>query len=121
VHAVRGNDLYLAASRNIPAEVLDRVTHVPYGKGMAGLAQARREPIQTCNLQEDASGRINPMAKLVSGRAAIALPVLTKGGDVRAVIGLAFADEWEISVSRTADLMGVAETVPTTAESGESA
>jgi L-methionine (R)-S-oxide reductase len=120
VHVARGEDLYLTASRNIPAPVLERVAHVPHGKGMAGLAQVQRKPVQTCNLQTDDSGRINPMAKLVSGQSAVALPVLAGQSTVRAVVGFAFAHDGEISESRTAELMRIAETVPAAAEAGDS-
>ena len=40
------------------------------------------------------------MAKLVSGQAAVALPVLGADGDVRAVVGFAFAEEGELPVEQ---------------------
>src|SRR5687767_12913363 len=76
VHLQRGTELILAASKNLPPPVVAAVSVVPYGKGMAGAAQARKAPVQTCNLQSDDSGVIRPGAKAVNAQAAVALPVL---------------------------------------------
>jgi L-methionine (R)-S-oxide reductase len=112
VHVQRNGDLFLAAAVNIPAPVVERVRHVPHGKGMAGLAQVQRAPVQTCNLQTEPPGKINPMAKLVSGQAAVALPVFAPDGEVRAVVGFAFAEEGELSDARIAALARLADGVP---------
>ena len=100
VHHERGGDLYLTAAVAIPEAVLDRVRHVPHGKGMAGLAQVRREPVQTCNLLTDDTGRINPVARLVGGGAAAAIPVFRPRAEVYAVVGFAFEAEGEIPPER---------------------
>src|SRR2546423_5610064 len=84
VHVQRGDDLYLTAAHNIPPKVIAIVAHVPHGKGMAGLAQVKKQPMQTCNLQTDETGNIRPCAKAVDTQAAIALPVLDEAGAVRA-------------------------------------
>jgi hypothetical protein len=52
VRVQRGEDLYLTAAQNIPPQVLAIVAHVPHGKGMAGAAQVKKAPVQTCNLQD---------------------------------------------------------------------
>ena len=56
---------------------------------MAGVAQVRKEPVQTCNLQTDETGNIKPGAKAVNAQAAIALPVFDSALAVRAVVGIA--------------------------------
>jgi L-methionine (R)-S-oxide reductase len=112
VHVQRGDDLYLTAAHRIPPQVIAVVAHVPHGKGMAGVAQVRREPVQTCNLQTDASGTIKPGAKAVNAQAAIALPVLDDGGNVRAVVGIAWNEEGEIDAAREQELMGLAAALP---------
>ena len=93
VHLCRDGGLRLAAAVNIPPKVMEVVTWVPSGKGMAGLALERGESIQTCNLQEDRSGAVKPGAKAVNAQAAIAMPVRKEGGEIVAVVGAAFADE----------------------------
>src|ERR1700683_1769780 len=67
----RGHDLFLTAALNLPPPVMAAVAFVPRGKGMAGLAQVRRAPVQTCNLQMDESSTVKPGAKAVNARAGI--------------------------------------------------
>src|SRR5258708_38253548 len=93
VHEQRGDDLYLTAAHNIPPPVIAIVAHVPHGKGMAGLAQVRKEPVQTCNLQTDETGNVKPGAKAVNAKAGVALPVLDSDGGVRAGVGIAWSRE----------------------------
>ncbi len=113
VHREREGDLHLTAAVNIPPPVLERVTLVPRSKGMAGIAQVQGRPVQTCNLQkDDGGGQINPMAKLVGGQAAIALPVGDGDGAVRAVVGIAFGFEGEIGADLEGRLAQAAATLP---------
>ena len=112
VHHERDGDLVLTAAVNIPPPVLDRVRTVARGKGMAGLAQVRRASVQTCNLQTDDSGRINPMARLVGGGSAVAIPVFRGEGEVYAVVGLSFDVEGEIPAERLRALEAAVANVP---------
>ncbi|MFN0129739.1 MAG: GAF domain-containing protein [Verrucomicrobiales bacterium] len=92
--AVDGH-LKLAAQTGLPAPVAAIVAVVPVGKGMAGLAAERREPVQTCNLQTDATGDIRPGAKAVPVQASVAVPMIVDG-QLRGVLGFARSDyhEW---------------------------
>lgn len=112
VHLQRGTDLELVAALNIPPPVVNAVKHVPHGKGMAGLAQVRKAPVQTCNLKEDATGHIKPGAKAVDARAGVALPVLDATGRVLAVVGIAFTEEGVIPPEREQALMAAASRLP---------
>jgi L-methionine (R)-S-oxide reductase len=105
VHVQRDSDLYLTAAHNIPPQVVAVVAHVPHGKGMAGAAQTRKIPVQTCNLQTDSGGDIKPGAKAVNALAAIAAPVLDRDGEVRAVVGIAWDKEGEIGLAEELSLM----------------
>ena len=69
-----------AASSGIPEPVLKAVELVPVGKGMAGLAVQRKEPVSVCNLQTDTSGDARPGAKATGMEGALVVPVLR--GDV---------------------------------------
>ncbi len=100
---VAGRGLRLGAAVNIPPKVQEVVAWVPSGKGMAGLALERGEPVQTCNLQEDRSGAVKPGAKAVEAQAAVAMPV-RNGGEIAAVVGIAFAGEREIAGEELARL-----------------
>ena len=112
VHVTENDGLDLAAAVNIPPPVIQAVTRVPRGKGMAGLAMERDQPIQTCNLKDDASGVVRPGAKAVDAQAAVAMPVHDAGGRVRAVVGIAFAHEREFSAAEIEALSKVAEGLP---------
>lgn len=112
VHVQRGEDLYLTAAHNIPPPVRAAVEHVPRGKGMAGLAQVRKAPVQTCNLKTDETGAVKPGAKAVDAKAGVALPVLGPDGEVRAVVGIAWMHEGELDAAREAELMREAATLP---------
>ena len=112
VHEQRGEDLYLTAAQNIPPPVIAIVTHVRHGKGMAGVAQVKKQPVQTCNLQTDDSDTIKPGAKAVNAKAAIAVPVLDDDGDVRAVVGVAWADEGELNSEFEQSMMQLAAALP---------
>jgi L-methionine (R)-S-oxide reductase len=112
VHRRVGNDLVLAAAYNIPPPVVAATLTVPHGKGMAGLAFARREPVQTCNLQTDRTGDVRRGARAVNAQAAIALPVADAAGEVRAVVGIAFAHEQEISAEQSLRLAESAVAAP---------
>src|SRR3954454_6081179 len=90
VHFFENGGVRLASAINIPPPVQQIVAWVPNGKGMAGLALQRCEPVQTCNLQEDRSGNVKPGAKAVNAQAAVALPVQDSSGYVLGVVGIAF-------------------------------
>jgi hypothetical protein len=106
VHFHQKGGLVLAASQNIPEKVREIVAWVPSGKGMAGLALERGEPVQTCNLQEDRTGAVKPGAKAVDARAAVAIPVRDQRGAIIAVVGAAFSDDREIAGAELDRLQG---------------
>ncbi|MGE0883254.1 MAG: GAF domain-containing protein [Blastocatellales bacterium] len=112
VHMQRGDDLYLTAAHNIPPSVIAIVAQVPHGKGMAGVAQVKKAPVQTCNLQTDESGKIKPGARAVNAQSAIAAPVLNDAGEVLAVVGIAWNEEGEINPEEEQAIMKLSATLP---------
>jgi hypothetical protein len=112
IHLYENGGLRLVASVNIPPPVQQIVAWVPNGKGMAGLALERKEPIFTCNLKEDKSGNVKPGAKAVNAQAAVALPVFDAAYEVRAVVGIAFSDEREFTDEEIQRLTAAASTLP---------
>ena len=111
VHLCEPGGLRLAAAIHIPAAVQEAVVWVPRGKGMAGLALERGEPVQTCNLQMDRSSAVQPGAKAVNAQAAVALPVRNAAGETIGVVGIAFADEREIQGTELDALQSAASTL----------
>jgi GAF domain-containing protein len=77
-----------AASAGIPAPVLEAVQLVPIGKGMAGLAVQRKQPVSVCNLQTDASGAARPGARATGMEGAIVVPIFS-GREAVGALGIA--------------------------------
>ena len=112
VHYLRGEVLELAASVRLPPPVLEKTRHIPKGKGMAGLAWERNRVVSTCNLKTDTSGDVRPGAKAVDAGAALAIPVRDAQGELRAVLGIAFAGAREMSEAEQADFERAAQALP---------
>ncbi len=68
--------LHLQAYQGIPEFLLPKLSEIPIGKGMAGIAAERRQPVEMCNLQTDTSGVARPAAKETKVEGSIAVPML---------------------------------------------
>jgi hypothetical protein len=112
VHLREGEILALVAAVRIPEPVLATVQRIDKGKGMAGLAFSRNQPVDTCNLQTDHTGDVRPGARAVAAQAAVALPVHDNQGEVRAVVGIAYAGEHTLTATELALLQRDAEALP---------
>lgn len=78
-----------AASAGIPPPVLEAVRLVPVGKGMAGLAVERNEPVTACNIQTDTTGDVRSGARATGLQGAIALPIRDAAGAAVGCLGVA--------------------------------
>jgi hypothetical protein len=108
----RGGDLELRAAVNIPDKVQEIVRRIPIGKGMAGLAWERNEPVSTCNIQSAGADSVRPGARAVDAQAGVALPVRDASGEVRAVVGIAYKEEKTLGETELADLVSKAARLP---------
>jgi GAF domain-containing protein len=81
-----------AASPGIPPVVREAVRIVPVGKGMAGLAVERRQPVNACNIQTDATGDVRPGARATGLQGSVVVPLL-RGGDAVGALGVATRSE----------------------------
>lgn len=104
--------LELVASVHIPASVIEATRTIPKGKGMAGIAWEQERPVQTCNLKTDDSGNVRPGARAVDAQAAVAIPVHDAQRQLRAVVGIAFRGERELSASELERLEKAAAELP---------
>lgn len=104
VHLLRDGVLKIAASQNIPEAVVQIVATVPIGKGIAGLAAQRLEPVTICNLQTDTSGQAKPGARATGMEGSVAVPMLV-AGNLRGVLGIAKAQAYDWPKEET-DLLG---------------
>jgi len=113
VHRVRGGQLELEAAVNIPEPVMRATALIPRGKGMAGIAWDENEPVQTCNLKDPGAGAaVRPGARAVEAGAAVAFPVRDGQGEVRAIVGIAFADAGERPAAELARFALAAASLP---------
>lgn len=71
--------LNLCAHQGIPSFLLPKISEIPIGKGMAGIAAERREPVEICNLQTDESGVARPAARETKVEGSIAVPMIMNG------------------------------------------
>ena len=102
-----------AASQGLPEPVLAAVRLVPVGKGMAGLAVERGVPVDTCNLQSDATGNVKPGAKATGMEGAIVVPIF-KGEKAVGALGIANRATRTFSAEETALLMEAGRTIALT-------
>lgn len=72
-----------------PPPVMEAIRRIPVGKGLAGLAAERREPVTVCNLQQDSSGQAKPGARTTGMEGAITVPCIDSAGALRGVLGIA--------------------------------
>ncbi len=99
--------LRLVAHLGLPPDVVEIVQTVPIGKGIAGLAAERREPISLCNLQTDTSGQARPAAKTTGMEGSVAVPMLM-GENLRGVFGIARASAHDWTEDEKSLLLSIA-------------
>jgi L-methionine (R)-S-oxide reductase len=89
--------LRLVAARQIPPPVLEKIRIIPIGKGMAGVAFESKQPVTTCNLQQDDAGGVIRLGARATGvQGALALP-LFHGEDVIGALGVATREPRDFS------------------------
>lgn len=93
VHELAGGQLELRAhTPGMPPPVLAVIQRIPLGKGMAGLAVERGEPVTACNLQTDTSGDVRPGARATGLRGSIVVPMIGAHG-VNGALGIGNREE----------------------------
>ncbi|MGS0528137.1 GAF domain-containing protein [Zobellia nedashkovskayae] len=71
--------LQIQAHKGIPPFLIPKLSIIPIGKGMAGIAAERKEAVEMCNLQTDDSGVARRAAKETKVEGSIAVPMLLEG------------------------------------------
>jgi putative methionine-R-sulfoxide reductase with GAF domain len=102
------NLLTLQAQQGIPPFLLPKMSSIPIGKGMAGIAAERRQPVEMCNLQTDESGVARPAAKETKVEGSIAAPMLLDG-ELYGTLGIAKPVPYDFTEEETNDLMKIGE------------
>jgi putative methionine-R-sulfoxide reductase with GAF domain len=72
-----GNVLALVCQVGVPDVLLEKISSIPFGKGIAGAAAERRGPVRLCNLQADLGGVAKPDARQTGVCGSLAVPVFS--------------------------------------------
>ena len=102
--------LKLEAQQGIPAFLLPKMSRIPIGKGMAGIAAERRQPVEMCNLQTDDSGVARPAAKETKVEGSLAVPMLLEGA-LFGTLGIAKPVPYDFTEAEKNTLMQIGEEV----------
>ncbi|WP_375438290.1 GAF domain-containing protein [uncultured Hymenobacter sp.] len=100
--------LKLQAQQGIPAFLLPKMAEIPIGKGMAGIAAERRQPVEMCNLQTDDSGVARPAAKETKVEGSIAVPMLLDE-QLYGTLGIAKPVPYDFTEEEIKDLLTIGE------------
>ena len=100
------NQLKLVVCERIPEALMGVIQVIPIGKGVAGAAAQRREPVEICNLQTDTSGVAKPDAKKTQVQGSLAVPILD-GDRLCGTLGIGKMEEYAFTEEEKAKLMSI--------------
>jgi GAF domain-containing protein len=95
-----------AKAGNIPAALLPVIEKIPVGKGIAGLAVQRKQPVDLCNLQTDQSGAARPAARQTGVKGSICVPIMA-GELAVGALGIGTGEEKQFREDETQLLLAV--------------
>jgi signal transduction protein with GAF and PtsI domain len=108
LHKADGEFLDLIVQIGVPDFLIPKITRIPFGKGIAGAAAERREPVELCNLQQDLGGVARPDARETKVSGSLAVPVFSPdGAAVLGTLGIGMQDPHDFTdeeKSRLADI-----------------
>lgn len=99
--------LKLLAHQGIPEFLMPMIQSIPIGKGIAGVAAERREPVEMCNLQTDTSGVARPDAKATKVQGSLAVPIL-HGPRLCGTLGIGKQEPYEFTEQEKSRLLAIA-------------
>ena len=93
-------ELLLAAQIGLPPALLNVVSVIPVGKGIAGQTVAQGKPVSICNIQTDQSGVAKPGAKQTGVGGALSVP-MRAGGNIVGTLGVGTVRQYEYTPDET--------------------
>ena len=99
--------LRLVAQIGLPPQLLDVVSIIPVGKGIAGECAQKNQPVSICNLQTDSSGVAKPGAKQTGVGGALCVPI-RDGDKIAGTLGIGTMRQHEYTPAETRELEEVA-------------
>ncbi len=109
LHKADGEFLDLVVQIGVPESLLPKIARIPFGKGIAGAAAERREPVELCNLQENLGGVARPEARQTQVSGSLAVPVMSRDGKhVLGTLGVGMHVPHDFSEDEKARLAAIA-------------
>jgi len=108
IHLLEDGILILKAQVGLPPHVAEIVRLVPIGKGMAGLAFERNEPVSSCNIQSDQTGDVKPGARDTGVNGAIVVPIRNEHGEPAGALGIGVHRAYDYTAEETERLLSIA-------------
>lgn len=102
--------LKLESQVGIPPFLIPKLETIPIGKGMAGIAAERRQPVEMCNLQTDDSGVARPAAKETKVEGSLAAPLLLNG-ELYGTVGVAKPTSYDFTEDEKNAIMSIGEVI----------
>lgn len=102
--------LTLVAQRGIPPHLMPVIDNIPLGKGIAGVAAERREPVELCNLQADLGGVAKEGARATNVQGSLAVPCLF-GDELRGTLGVGLMTPHDFTDDEKSRLMEIGRAV----------
>lgn len=110
LHRAEGEWLYLVSHAGVPEFLIEKISKIPFGKGIAGVAAETRQPVELCNLQEDLGGVAKEDARKTGVSGSLAAPVFSEdGGSVIGTLGVGKVVPYEFSDQEKKRLAQLAE------------
>jgi L-methionine (R)-S-oxide reductase len=104
-----GETLALVAQIGVPEGLIDKISTIPFGKGIAGAAAERKEAVELCNLQQDLGGVAKPDARQTGVSGSIAVPIFSSGSkQVVGTLGIGKYAPYEFTDAEKSALAGIA-------------
>lgn len=85
LHRAEGEWLHLVCQAGVPEFLIEKISKIPFGKGIAGVAAETRAPVELCNLQQDLGGVAKEDARKTGVAGSLAVPIFLEDG--KTVIG----------------------------------
>lgn len=76
---------------------MDKISKIPFGKGIAGVAAESKKPVELCNLQQDLGGVAKEDARKTGVSGSLAVPILDESGKVLGTLGVGKIVPYEFS------------------------
>jgi L-methionine (R)-S-oxide reductase len=97
LHRAEGEWLHLVAQVGVPDFLIDKISTIPFGKGIAGVAASSKEPVELCNLQQDLGGVAKEDARKTGVSGSLAVPMIDNSGKVLGTLGVGKIVPYEFS------------------------